>query len=428
VQLLKLIPVVLLSVFGTPAAAQADWPTYQGANNRAGVASGAPAFTGLQPRFARRVDGQVYAQPLISGGRIYVATENNTIYAYTTDGRLVFRRHFGAPVPGSDLPCGNIDPSGITATPVIAAGRVFVVAFLKRGHRHVLYGVDPASGRVVLRRVVDPANRIVQQQRGALLADHGRIYVPYGGLYGDCGPYRGVVVSVTTSGGGKIAYVNPAREAGIWAPGGLSEEPSGDLLVATGNGAASGGGFAFGNSVIRLSPTLSRKAYWAPTDWSALSSSDTDVGSVEPLPLPGGRVLQSGKNGLGYLLTPGLGGIGGEAFKQRICGGAYGAPAVSAPFVLMPCTDSLVAVRITGDRFSVAWRADGQAATPVIAGDTVLYVQPGGGRLRALRLSDGQPRASQDLNSGATSFPAVAVSGDLVVATAGRGFAVFGGA
>ena len=107
---------------------------------------------------------------------------------------------------------------------------------------------------------------------------------------------------------------------------------------------------------------------------------------------------------------------------------AYGAPAVSAPFVLMPCTDSLVAVRITGDRFSVAWRADGQAATPVIAGDTVLYVQPGGGRLRALRLSDGQPRASQDLNSGATSFPAVAVSGDLVVATAGRGFAVFGGA
>ena len=426
-QLLRLIPLVLVSVFGAPAATQADWSTYQGANSRTGVVTGAPAFTGLKSRFSRRVDGQVYAQPLIVGGRIYVSTENNSVYAFTTDGRLVFRRHFGAPVPGSSLPCGNISPSGITGTPVIADGRLFAVAYL-RPHRHVLYGLDPATGHVVLRRVADPGNPITEQERGALLADHGRIYVPYGGLYGDCGNYHGVVVSLTTTGASKIEYVNPAHEGGIWAPGGLSEEPSGDLLAATGNGAGGGGGFAFGNSVIRLSPTLTRKGYWAPSDWAALSSSDSDVGSVEPVSLPGGRVFQSGKNGVGYVLSPGLGGIGGEAFKGDICDGAYGAPAVSPPFVIMPCQGSLVALRLSGDHFSVAWRVGGTAGPPIVAGDTVLYIQPSAGRLRALRLTDGSPRDSQPIGTGATSFPAIAGSGDLVVAPTGRGFTVFGGA
>ena len=56
---------LILRVFGSPAAAQADWPTYQGANDRSGVVAGAPPFTGFQPRFTRRVDGQIYAQPLI---------------------------------------------------------------------------------------------------------------------------------------------------------------------------------------------------------------------------------------------------------------------------------------------------------------------------------------------------------------------------
>src|SRR5262245_50027794 len=66
------------------AAAGSAWTTYGGAASRAGVAPGAPAAPHVRRRFARSVDGQVYAQPLIAGGRIYVATENNTVYAFTT--------------------------------------------------------------------------------------------------------------------------------------------------------------------------------------------------------------------------------------------------------------------------------------------------------------------------------------------------------
>ena len=201
-------PPATSSSSGTPAttattaapAGGASWTTYGGSSSRAGVAHGAPAAPALRKRFTRAVDGQVYAQPLIAGGRIYVATENNTLYAFSTGGRLVWRRHLGAPVPGGDLPCGNIDPSGITGTPVIADGRVYAVAFLRSGHKHVLFGLRLGNGSVAVRANVDPANRPVEQQRGALLAAHGRVYVPYGGLFGDCGPFRGVVVSRTLGG------------------------------------------------------------------------------------------------------------------------------------------------------------------------------------------------------------------------------------
>src|SRR5436305_533019 len=100
----------------------------------------------------------------------------------------------------------------------------------------------PASCTV--RANVDPANRDVQQERGALLAAHGRIYIPYGGLFGDCGPFRGVVVSMTLGGGHRASYRNPSSEAGIWSPGGIAAQ-SGSLLVSTGNGGGNGGNFAY---------------------------------------------------------------------------------------------------------------------------------------------------------------------------------------
>jgi hypothetical protein len=103
-------------------AAAGSWTTYGGSASRASVAPGVRTSPRLQRRFSRSVDGEVYAQPLISGDRIHVATENNSVYAFTTGGKLVWRRDLGAPVPSSDLPCGNISPSGITGTSVIAAG------------------------------------------------------------------------------------------------------------------------------------------------------------------------------------------------------------------------------------------------------------------------------------------------------------------
>jgi hypothetical protein len=359
---------------------------------------------------------------LIAGDRIYVATENNSVYAFTTGGKLVWKRHLGAPVPGGDLPCGNIDPSGITGTPVIAGGRLFAVAFLRSGHRHALFGLRLGSGRVAVRANVDPPNRSVHQQRGALLAAHGRVYVPYGGLFGDCGPYRGYVVSATESGGGRIAYRNSATQAGIWAPAGISMQ-SGALLVATGNGG--GSGFAYQNSVIRLSPGLRRRGFWAPRDWRLLSAGDVDEGSLAPLPVSGGRVLQIGKDGVAYLLRHSLGGIGAEESSARICsGGAFGADGFRAPLAVLPCGDSLYGVRVEGDRLRIAWNSDAGGAVPVIAGDSVFAITRDG-TLNQLRFADGRQVASARVGTQATSFPAPAAAGHTLVAPAGRGIVVF---
>ena len=400
----------------------ASWTTYGGSPSRASVAHGAPASPKLSKRFTRSVDGEVYAQPLIAGGRIYVATENNTVYAFGTGGKLVWKRHLGTPVPGGDLPCGNIDPSGITGTPVIAGGRIYAVAYLRSGHKHVLFGLRLGSGSVALRANVDPANRIVQQQRGALLAAHGRVYVPYGGLFGDCGPYRGVVVSRTLSGHGRIAYVTPATEAGIWSPAGPSAQ-SGTLLVSTGNGG--GGEVGDQNSVVRLSPRLHRLAFFAPRNWQELSAGDVDLSSLTPLPVSRGRVLQAGKEGVAYLLPHSLGGVGGQRYSARLCGsGAFGAAAFRAPLAVMPCGDRLYGLRVQSGRFRVAWSADG-GLVPVIAGNSV-FALTRDGTLNQVRLKDGRRIDSVQVGGGATSFPAPAAAGRILVAPTGRGIAVFG--
>ena len=77
------------------------------------------------------LDGQVYGEPLEATGRVYVATENDTVYALAANtGAVLWSSHLGTPVPSGDLPCGDISPTvGITGTPVldVARGEIFVV-------------------------------------------------------------------------------------------------------------------------------------------------------------------------------------------------------------------------------------------------------------------------------------------------------------
>ena len=78
------------------------------------------------------VDGQLYGEPLVFAGAVYVATENDTVYALSSaTGRVIWQRHVATAVPSSSIPCGNISPRvGITGTPVVdpARNEIFVVA------------------------------------------------------------------------------------------------------------------------------------------------------------------------------------------------------------------------------------------------------------------------------------------------------------
>ena len=130
----------------------------------------------------------------MSAGRVYVATENDTVYALSaTTGKVAWSRHLATPVPASSLPCGDIAPTvGITGTPVIdpARGEIFVVADEESHGRpaHVLTGLSTSTGQVEMTRDVDPpgADTAALLQRTGLTLAGGRVVFGFGGNDGDC--------------------------------------------------------------------------------------------------------------------------------------------------------------------------------------------------------------------------------------------------
>lgn len=114
-----------------PATAYAaDWPTFHGDNTRQGNDSSDPGLS--SPGIAwtsAQLDGQVYGQPVVAGNQVIVATENNTVYSLSPgDGTVQWSAHVGGAPRTSNFACGNVRPLGITGTPVIDAGNIFVAA------------------------------------------------------------------------------------------------------------------------------------------------------------------------------------------------------------------------------------------------------------------------------------------------------------
>src|SRR5262245_59584139 len=97
--------------------------------------------------------GPTYAQPLFwasagPGDRdlLLAVTEQNRVYAVdASTGAVVWERVVGTPVPQRALPCGNIDPLGITGTPT-----VFLAAMTTpdggRTKQHLILALSLADG------------------------------------------------------------------------------------------------------------------------------------------------------------------------------------------------------------------------------------------------------------------------------------------
>jgi outer membrane protein assembly factor BamB len=383
---------------GAGADEAGNWTTYHQDNSRAGVEATGPV-TGATPMWGGPVslDGQVYAEPLVCGDAVYVATEENMVYAINaTTGSILWSDALGSSVPQSDLPCGDINPTGITGTPVIdtATGILYVVAFLAQNLHHELFGLSVTNGTIESQVAVDPPGSTPanEQQRGALALANGFVYVPYGGLFGDCAQYWGFVVGAPVNGSSVLrSYQVPTtREAGIWAAGGVQVAPNGSLFVATGNG-ASRSTYDFGDSVIELSPTLAEVGAFAPVNWLSLNENDQDLGSLNPTLLPDGNVFMAGKEGIGYLLDGAdLGGVGGQLGENDVCAGAYGGTAHVGPTVFVPCTNGLFAVATTATNLSVAWSATGfDAGSPIVTGDVVWAVNISTSDLLGFNLTTG---------------------------------------
>jgi hypothetical protein len=301
---------------------------------------------GFQPQFP----GNLYAQPLYwlpngaAAGELIVATESNVVAAIDAGtGKIVWQRTLGQPVPRSALLCGNIDPVGITGTPVIdaATGTLYLDAYITtaNGPRHQIFALSLSDGSTLAGWPVDVAaavsgfNAPDQNQRPALALFDGRVYVAYGGHWGDCGNYHGWVVGVRRDDPSDVvSWATRAKAGGIWGPGGIVTDTK-QMFVGTGN-TMNATGWQDGEAVIRLREGLRHSEnladFFTPRDWATLDAEDLDLSGSNPMPLDvpmaGGTspmILSLGKDGNAYLLDRNdLGGIAHPLAKRPVSGGA----------------------------------------------------------------------------------------------------------
>ena len=364
--------------------------------------------------FDTQLNGQVYAQPLVSQPTVLAVTENDYAYGLNaTTGAIVWQDNFGPEAdPLQNIGCGDVGTSlGITGTPIIdpSTGIAYFVA-AKEGAGNTtqwfMEAVDvqtgttpanwPANG-VPIQGSADNYpdtvfNGTYQTQRPGLVLVHGVVYAAFGSQC-DFGHWDGWLVGVSES-GANITTMWSAEEcspnvcsgepgAGIWQSGSPPiVDSQGDIIVATGNGdlpsgpepGSDGTADTYGEAVVKLStsapivppddgPILYPIDFFIPADAQSLNVQDGDVGSGGPVALPASMgtsadphvLLEVGKQGTLYVLN------------QDNLGGYEQGPAQT--------DDSLAQVSASGGVWSkpAVWPGDGG----------YVYVPAAGGRIYA---------------------------------------------
>jgi hypothetical protein len=300
--------------------------------------------------FTRQLRGAVYAQPLVVNGTVLVTTEKAWAYGINaTTGKIQWRRHFGTPLLSSTINCGDLAPDlGSTSTGVVdpSTDTLYLTTRLQNGkgpqnNNTWMEGISVTTGKEVpgfpveLQGTPDntpgvPFTAASELQRPALLLLDGVVYAAFSS---DCddGPYRGVVIGVSTSSHDITAMwsdeagagTNQNSQSGIWQSGGglVSDGPN-QILLTTGNGVApprSPGTSTpptLSESVVRLTVgsdgKLTATDFFAPGNGPSLDQSDQDLGSGAPIALPSpyfgtstdpNLLVQIGKDGRVFLLN-----------------------------------------------------------------------------------------------------------------------------
>ncbi len=358
--------------------------------------------------------GPTYAQPLYllgTGGKpdlVIAVTEQNHIKAVNAaNGMQVYDQTLGMTVPQSQLAslranCGNINPLGITGTPIIdAATRTIyldtMTAMTAGGTaQHMVFALDADLGvkrdgwPVDLNATAKSGNltfsSLAQNQRGALALLDGKVFVPFGGHIGDCGNYHGWVVGISTTNPTQVsAWATRAIAGGIWAPAGIAVDGT-SLVFATGNTQATTNSFTVptnwawqdGETIFKLPSSLAfsnnANDYFVPQNYRDLDNGDTDIGGTAPIIVTAGGtklVVQLGKDRKAYVRPmSALGGLQTAATGTQVAGSAVitaaaGYTTSSGTFVVFkdsgtrcPAGQSggLTAIKVTAaGAASVAW-------------------------------------------------------------------------
>lgn len=342
---------------GTPQ----DVLTYHGDNFRTGWFSSETALTASNVNAQSfgllqtvPLDGRVDAEPLVALQQtidnqgvhdvVYVATENNSVYALDAEnGSTLWQRNFGTPVPDSyKSGDDNVYPvMGILGTPVIdrTVNAMYVVADVYNGSTDAfqLHAISLSNGNDFGRPVTIQLsaklqngttwtfNSKYQLQRAGLLEANGEIYVSFGSN-GDINPNisRGTMIrfnaaSLTRVNGGITDRLGSNSStyylSSIWQSGyAPASDAGGDVYFATGNSDPGHPSYtATGNrpeSVIRVSGDLKGvRGSFTTYNYFQLDQGDSDLGSGGTLVLPdqAGNIphlaVAGGKDGRAFLLN-----------------------------------------------------------------------------------------------------------------------------
>ena len=295
--------------------------------------------------FSYPVDGQVYAQALYVPNVsipnqglhnvLYVATENDSLYAFDADGltpSILWQVSFINPANGvttincvaTGMSCNVYPITGITSTPVIdpASNTVYLVvrtqengSWFQRLHAlDITTGAEKFGGPVVIAAAVSGTgsgsshgvvtfNPLHDIQRTGLLLLNGIVYI------GWAGAAHGWAMAYNAQTLAQVAVFNTTPNGvlgGIWhAGGGMAADSLGNIYFATGDGTfdSSTGGFDYGDTLLKVDANLNVLDYFTPKDQACRFPNDLDLAAGGPLVLPSqagsfpDEIIQAGKGG-----------------------------------------------------------------------------------------------------------------------------------
>jgi len=434
--------------------------------------------------------GPVFSQPLYfadgatSKAMLIVTTDSNEVFALdaATGATIWSVAQLVPPIDTSTMTCaGSVSPIGITGTPVIdpAARVLYLVAgtpVAKKPH-YQLFALDLDDGKTVSGWPVDLDGLPMslanggtgtfqskwENQRGALALVSGVLYVPFGGLDGDCGDYSGAVAAVPVAAPSSAAiWATSAKSgSGIWGPSGVATDGA-SVFVSTGNTNSPfpmAWNDANSEAVIRLAagtpPVFSGAAsdYFAPSDpsgcdWYCDDTEDADLGSsgVVLFEYPGSAAhphlaFAIGKTSNAYLLDrTNLGGLSTglselSGASSQVFGSMAAYTTAKATYVVATasgngtCNGSTAAFAITGDppQLGGGWcSSHGGTGSPIVStsdGSHDWLVWVTGGSLSAVDGDTGDTVASLTIPNDYTHWVTPVIGGGALY-LAGNGQAV----
>jgi hypothetical protein len=358
--------VFVLCLGFSSAWGQNDVLTQHNDNTRSGLNANETALTSANVTattfgklFTQNVDGIIVGQPLYASNVlmndgnvhnvVYVATQNNTVYAFDADSTQgnnvsplwsVSLNNGGTPDPISDFGCTGTRYTeiGIMGTPVIDPGKttIYMVAKTVTGSGNTmvrnfsLHALDITTGNELLggpaiitgtaqsgdgRGTFTP---VYQMQRPALLLENGVIYIGFGGNGCDAYTYNGWLFaynSQTLQQQSAFLVTPDGNAASIWQGGsGPAADADGYIYVVTANGTYDGpsGADDFGDSVLKMGWNANVYGvvdFFTPYNQKQLAQQDIDLGSSGPLILPDQpglyphELVAGGKQGTLYLVN-----------------------------------------------------------------------------------------------------------------------------